>query len=270
MFRSSLRLHRTALVSACVFALAACGSSSNQSGAGDSASAAASNDVAAAPSADAASAATGGGGALRSFAGDNVCDILAVSVLQSEFGAPAEVTVQPNPSKREWRCSYSWPRPDAEARQQAAIEQMLKQATLPPDQRGKLDMRAMATDFSVSVALTESKSTPENFVPAKLDDEQLEARIKVATEAANKRLTDEQKKALGEGGTESVTARMIRAANARVELEGVGDAAYWMPAMGGSLLVLDGDLQVTISPLLGDDDASNMDGAKRVFAALGK
>lgn len=235
--------------------LAACGGSSGP-GPGS----------ATAPSVDTEAARSGSG--LAAFAGENICEVLPVAALQSAFNAPAEVKVEPHASRHQSSCTWSWPRPDAEERQQAAVQAMLRNATRKPGEGVGLDLRALATDFSVSIAIAETRATAASFVPPKLSEDELEERIRQAADAANKRLSEEQRRVLGEGGAEDLAGGMLRKANERVEIAGVGDAAYWLPVMGGSLNVLSGNLQITITPMLADDEAGNIEAAKQVFAAM--
>ncbi|MEZ5465465.1 MAG: hypothetical protein R3F22_09650 [Lysobacteraceae bacterium] len=252
-----------ALLLACSSAvlLAACGGSES------SGSTSASADAPAAGNAASASA-PATSGKLAGYMGENICDVLPVSALQDAFGAPAEVQVRPSTFRNNFSCDYSWPRPDAEERQKAMMDEMMKNAMRPPGEKVKLDLRKLSTDFNVSIMLQKSRATAANFVPPKLTEEQLQERIKAATDAANKRLTDEQRKVIGEDGAEGIAGGMIRKTNERVEIDGVGDAAYWLPLMGGSLNVLDGDVHVSVTPVLADDDEGSIAAAKKVFGLL--
>ena len=203
-----------------------------------------------------------------SYIGDNICDILPVSVLQQEFAAPADLTGKPFNSRRQSSCSFSWPRPDAEERKQAMMKQMMQNMQKKQGEQPKLDIRSLSPDYTVSISLMETKATAATFVPVKLDEAELQKRIDQATDAANKRLTDAQKKAVGKDGVGNMAASMIRKTNERVVIDGVGDAAYWLPIMGGSLSVLAGGYQITVTPNLADDDQENIEAARKVAAAV--
>ena len=264
-----LRARPITLALACstTLLLGACGGNDTAGNdAGKSATPAEAPAVATEPAAPVAPAASGGD--LASFIGDNICDALPVSALQEAFGAPADVQVQPSHTGRTDSCNYSWPRPDAEERKQAMLQEMMKNATRPPGERIKLDLHKLSTDYNVSVMLRETKATASSFVPPKLTEEQLQERIKAATEAANKRLTDKQRELVGKDGTESIAGGMIRKTNERTEIDGVGSATYWIPIMGGSLNVLDGNVHVSITPMLADDEQGNIEAAKKVFTLL--
>ena len=258
-----LRHHIPTLLLACsgTLLLAACGGSESTGNSDASGSAPAAQN--AAPAATPAASSK-----LASYMGENICDVLPVSALQQAFGAPADVQVSPSSFRNNHSCSYSWPRPDAEERQKAMLEEMMKNAQRPAGEKIKIDMHKLSTDFNVSIMLQESRATAASFVPVKLTEEQLQQRIQAATEAANKRLTDEQRKLIGKDGTESIAGGMIRKTNERTEVAGVGDAAYWLPLMGGSLNVLDGSTQVSITPMLADDEQGNIEAAKKVFGLL--
>ena len=208
-------------------------------------------------------------GRLQAYLGENVCEVLSPAQLQQAFGAPAEVTVQPSPSRHDTSCSYSWPRPDADARQQAMLQAMMQNASRAPGEKVQLDMRKLAGEYSVSVGLKQTEATADRFVPPKLSEAELEERIRLATEAANKRLTDEQRKLVGDSAGDMASS-MIRKTNDRVVIEGIGDAAYWLPIMGGTLNVLEGDVQITITPMLAEDMDGDIEAAKRVYSLLGQ
>lgn len=215
-----------------------------------------------------AAAKTAAGSGLGRFTADNICDILPVSVLQEKFGAPADLTGKPYNRRGLTSCSFSWPRPDAKEREQALTAKLMENMQKKAGERSKMDMRALSSDYTLGITLKETKVTPANFVPAKLSEEQLQKRIDQTTQASNKRLTEEQKSVLGKNGVSGVAGKMIRMSNERVVVEGIGDAAYWMPIAGGSLSILADGYQFTISPNLADDDADNIEAAREVAKAI--
>lgn len=206
--------------------------------------------------------------ALSVYVGEKICDILPTSELKAQFGATEELTTESQISKYSSKCEYSWPRPDAEERKQAMIKQMIQNVQRKAGEKINLNARAMTSDFTVSVDLKETKATAANFVPRKLSEEELQKKIAQANEEANKRLTDEQKKALGGDGVGGMIGGLMRKSNERLEIDGVGDAAYWLPMMGGSLSVLAAGYELTISPMLADDEAGNIEAARKVAAAI--
>ena len=206
--------------------------------------------------------------ALSAYVGEGICDILPATAIESIFGTAAELTTESKNSRSSSKCEYSWPRPDAEERKQAMVQQMMQNMQRKEGEKIKLDVRKMSTDFSIGVDLKETRSSAATFVPVKLSEEELQKKIAQASEAANKRLTDEQKKVLGKDGAEGMVGGMMRKANERVVVEGVGDAAYWLPMMGGSLSVLAGGYQLTITPMVADDDAGNIEAARKIVAAI--
>ena len=206
--------------------------------------------------------------ALSAYVGEKICDILPTSELKAQFGAPDSLTTESKISRNSSKCNYSWPHPDAEKRKQAMLEQMMQNVQRKAGEKIKLNLRAMASDLSVDVDLKETKSTAANFVPRKLSEEELQKKIAQANEEANKRLTDEQKKALGGDGVGGMIGGLMRKSNERVEINGVGEAAYWLPMMGGSLSVLAAGYELTISPMLADDEAGNIEAARKVAAAI--
>ena len=205
---------------------------------------------------------------LGAYVGEGICDILPTTAIESIFGTAPELTTESKNRRTSSKCEYSWPRPDAEERKQAMVQQMMKNMQRKEGEKIDLDVRKMTTSFSIGVDLKKTTSSAATFVPAKLSEEELQKKIAQASEAANKRLTDDQKKVLGKDGAEGMVGSMMRKANERVVVEGVGDAAYWLPMMGGSLSVLAGGYQLTITPLVADDDAGNIEAARKIVAAI--
>lgn len=254
-------LYRLTLISATLLLLAACGDTTTATSDG--------TDRAKPTSAVAADkttrAATGNSSSLRAYLGDDICDILPASAMKSLFDAPDTVKKEAKAGKSSAKCTYSWPRPDAEERQQAMVQQMIGNAQ---GKKANLDVRKVTSNFSISVSLAKTKTSAANFVPRKLTEEQMQKKIDEAVEATNKRLTEKQREALGSNGAEKMVSGLIRKSNQRVEVDGVGEAAYWLPMMGGSLSVLANGYKLTISPIMADDEAGNIEAARKIALAI--
>ena len=65
-----------------------------------------------------------------------------------------------------------------------------------------------------------------------------------------------------------MAGNLMRRANERVVIDGVGEAAYWLPMMGGTLNVLEGGYQLSISPIIADDEAGNIEAARKIAAGI--
>ncbi|MGA8278237.1 MAG: hypothetical protein WB784_08590 [Rhodanobacteraceae bacterium] len=206
-------------------------------------------------------------GQLASFAGEDICKILLPADIQRLFAPQAEVKTTPRISKRRAACSYVWPRPDAEERRKAMMAEMVRQMH-PGGDATKLASRAFSTNYSISVSLRETRAGPGNFVPKKLSDTEIEARVQRVRKRAEKKLTDTQKQVVGAHGVERMAGDMLRAANERKVVEGVGDAAYWSSVGSGSLRVLVGHQELVIGVNVADDEAGNLQAAKNIYHAV--
>ncbi len=186
---------------------------------------------------------------------DGVCQLMSVEEVKNMFSITAEVKATPSEYRGEVSCQYNWDREDA-------IDRM---KVLTSGQ--KLPRRQTAPNGELRIALSESKRSKDNFVPATLSEEQLNARIEAAQKAANDRLTDEQKAVAGDMAGDMV-ASMLRKNNQNQEIEGLADAAYWSKVGMGGLFVLDGNIQVYVSPMIADDESTDIDNAKKVVEVI--
>lgn len=188
---------------------------------------------------------------------DGVCELMSVEEVKQMFSITAEVKARPSEYSGEFSCQYNWDREDA-------IDRM---KLLTSGQ--KLPRRQTAPNGELRIALSESKRSKSNFVPAKLSDEQLNARIKAAQKATNDRLSDEQKAVAGDMAGDMV-ANMLRKNNQNQEIEGLADAAYWSKVGMGGLFVLDGNTQIYVSLMIADDEATDIENAKKVVEFIRK
>ncbi len=203
---------------------------------------------------------------LAKFQGENICDLVAPAVIEELFSPQAPVEKEAKTNNRRVSCEYSWERPDAEERREAMMDAMMK--SMQAGSGVKFNARQFLTDFSFSVDIKEAKATPATFVPRTLTEQEIQDMAEKAARRAEEKLTDTQKQVLGEGGTKSMTESMLRSANKRTRIEGVGDAAYWAPIAGGSLNILVGNRELSISPQIADDESGNIEAAKKIFAAI--
>ncbi|MGA9423091.1 MAG: hypothetical protein WBW61_12060 [Rhodanobacteraceae bacterium] len=183
------------------------------------------------------------------------------------FTPQAEVKTTPRVSKWRAACSYLWPRPDAEERRKAMMAEMMKQMH-PGGDATKLTSRAFSTNYSISVSLRKTGAEPGNFVPKQLSDAEMETRIQKVRKQTEKKLSVAQKQIVGEHGVERMAGSMLRAANRRKVVDGIGDAAYWSSVGSGSLRVLVGHEELVIGVDVADDEAGNLAAAKKIYDAI--
>lgn len=195
-----------------------------------------------------------------------ICALLSDAFLNDLVGTQQTIEREAGRFGDAVHCNFSWPRPDAEARQAAAMEQMME--AMRSGDTSKMSVASLSTDYNISVSATATAAHADQFIPPQLTEQQLQQRIDQASAAAEKRLTDEQKAVLGEGGAGEMAGKMIRAANKRVVVEGVGDAAYWQFVAGGVLQVLHDGLQWSISNDLADDSEGQIDIATKVARTI--
>jgi hypothetical protein len=190
----------------------------------------------------------------------SVCEIISAEAVQENFKSSNVVTLDPREYKSKYSssvtCNYSWDRADAEQRKEKFMTYIVDQM------QGKIEkvsMRQRTLEHNFSVRLEVYKGSPENFMPAKLSEEQLQSQISQAKKMAAKKLTDKQKEIAGTAAN-SMMEKMLRQNNENIKVERVGESAYWTAVGGGSLIVLSGDIKVSISPMIADtlkDDINN-------------
>ncbi len=194
----------------------------------------------------------------------SVCDLVSTDTTQKLFNTSKEISFNASgyASKRSSSvtCNYSWERADVAERKEKFMTYTIDQMQGKVE---KIPMRKRALEHNFSVRLEEYKGSPEQFMPAKLTEEQLQRQIASAKEMAAKRLTDEQKKVAGNAAN-SMMEKLLRQNNENIKIDGVGDSAYWTAVGGGSLVVLSGDMKLSISPMIGDDLEQDMENAKNI------
>lgn len=194
----------------------------------------------------------------------SICDLVSPAQLQKLFATDQSIETRASSFRDNFSCAYSWDRLDRAEREQAMLSNIM--ASVKGDGT-KLSMRERALSHEVTIGLTKSRATAESFVPRKLTQEELDAQVKRAQERAAERLTDEQKAIAGDAANDMM-ARLLEKNNQNETISGVGDAAFWSNAFSGSLEVLDGDVKISITPLIADSKAEDLENAKQVAALI--
>lgn len=193
-----------------------------------------------------------------------ICEILSMDALATFATSQPEINQEASAYRDTYTCTYSWPRPDAEERQKKMFE-----ATM-ASMRGEGEMPSMRermTDYQITISAKKSQRQASTFVPPVLSEAQMQAQIAAAKERTAKQLTEEQKALAGDAADDMVE-RLIRKNNENQPVAGVGDAAYWSNLSVGSLQVLAGDIEISISPMLADTKQADIENAKRIATAL--
>lgn len=251
-------MQRILMAMVCVVTLAACGDkqteeTTNTTNSGSKSDKVSRSDAAVKPS------------KLREFMAEgNVCGMLAIQEIQILFNTEQPIESRPSSFRDNYSCTYSWEPVDKEERQKRFMQTMMAAAK---GEAKKLSLRERALEHQITVSLKASQSGPDRFVPRKLSDTEIEAQIKSAKERAAKRLTEEQKEVAGDAANKMVES-MLRKANQNTTIDGVGDAAYWSNFGPGSLEVLDGDIHITVSPMVAATKEADIENAKLVVAEL--
>jgi len=194
----------------------------------------------------------------------SICEVFTVSELKQMFPTENQVEASETEYSSRYSCNYNWDRPDAKSREKAMLENMMQAAQ---GQAEKMTMRQKMPSNQLTITLQESKRAADNFVPAKLTEEQLQERIKAAKEMAAKRLTDEQKSVAGDAANEMVE-KLMKQNNQNEAVEGLGDAAYWTNVGSGGLNVLVGDVQMYIGPMIAETAEADKDHAIAIARAI--
>ncbi|WP_291727813.1 hypothetical protein [Bernardetia sp.] len=185
-------------------------------------------------------------GAYEFLTTDKPCEVLTMAMVKEVFSPTVEVQ-----QSDVYGCNYEWDRPNA-----AEIQEQMRKASLK-------DMMKFKPTFTVNFTISKANGvTPERFMPKKISKAQQEEIAK----KANEKLTDEQKEAVGEDLAEDFTKSLIDKVNNAefTPVEGVGDAAYWNPIGGGSLMVLAGDKILTLGVFVDEDLDKNIAKSKEL------
>ncbi len=194
------------------------------------------------------------------MADDKICELLTVNELKSLFPTDATIKMSGHSFMNNYSCTYSWDRVDAEAREKAMLSNMMQSMQ---DNSKKIPMRQRISTHELTLSLKATKATAHNFMPPKLTEQQLQARIKAAQEAAAKKLSDEQKALAGDMAN-NMMEKMMQQNNENQAIEGIGDAAYWSKIGGDGLNVLLGSTQLYIAPMIADSMEEDIENAKKI------
>ena len=195
---------------------------------------------------------------------ETICDALPTSTLAALFQTAETIETSGGDYRERYSCSYSWNKADKAEREKLMMENIMQAAQ---GKAEKLPMRLKSPSNQITLTLLPSKKTAANFIPPKLTEEQLQARIEAAKEAANKRLSEEQKALAGDAAN-SMVERMMQQSNQNVTVDGIGDAAFWTEVGSGGLNVLVGEVEIYIGPMIADTAAEDLENAKKIAAAL--
>jgi hypothetical protein len=195
---------------------------------------------------------------------DQICQILSSDTISALAEGATQIKQAPSSYRDTFTCTYTWPRPDAEERQEAflaATMASMRGEGKPPSIRERM------TDYQITVTAKMSKRSANTFVPPVLSEEQIQAQIDAAKKRAAEKLTDEQKAVAGDAANDMVE-RLLRKNNENQAVDGIGDAAYWSNLATGSLQVLDGNVELSVSPLLSDTKEADLENAKKIATAI--
>lgn len=195
---------------------------------------------------------------------DRICDVLSEQQIQSLLSAPSEIEKSGVNFRNTYSCSYTWPRADKAEREKNLVSSMMAARS---GEGPKLTMRDRMFDHQLTISLKKSQRSADSFVPRKQSEEEIKRQIEAARERTEKRLTDEQKAVAGDAANTMIES-MLRKANQNEEVPGIGDAAFISKLGTGSLEVLDGDVHITVSPMIADTKDEDLANAKKIALAL--
>lgn len=202
---------------------------------------------------------------LKQFmAANKICDVISIEDIQQLFETSATIKAGEYNYRSRYSCTYTWDRADKAAREQLMMNNVMQAA------QGKaepLPMRQKMSTYQITVTLSESKRTAANFMPPMLTEAQLAEKIKMAKEAANKRLSNEQKELAGDAAN-SMVERLMEQSNQNQKVEGIGDVAYWTAVGTGGLNILFGDVDIHIGPMIADTAKEDIENAKKIAHVL--
>jgi CCR4-NOT transcriptional regulation complex NOT5 subunit len=193
-----------------------------------------------------------------------VCDLINPEQVQNMFKTTKPINKQASGHASKYSnsvsCILNWEREDIEQRKSQIMTLTMNSMQGKTD---KISMRERILEHNFTLRLEEYNGSVQNFMPAKLSEEQLQKQIENAQKRASERLTDEQKKVAGKAAN-SMMERMLRQNNESIKIEGIGDSSFWTSVGGGSLNVLSGNLKLTISPMIAETENEDIDNAKLI------
>lgn len=209
--------------------------------------------------------ATGDSSKLKQFMNaDNICDVISTTDIQQLFQTSATIDGSGFNHSNRYSCTYTWDKSDKDAREKLMMENMMQAAQ---GKAERLSMRLKMPTNQITITLSESKKSIANFMPPVLTEKQLADRIKMAKDAANKRLSDKQKEVAGDAAN-SMVERLMKQSNQNQKIDGVGDVAYWTAVGTGGLNVLLGEVEIYIGPMIADTANEDIENAKNIANIL--
>ena len=195
---------------------------------------------------------------------EEICDVLSTTDIQQLFQTSATIERAGIDYRSRYSCTYTWDKPDKAAREQLMLTNTMQAAQ---GKAERLPMRLKMPTNQITVTLSETKKSAVNFMPPMLTEEQLADRIKQAKEAANKRLSKEQKQLAGDVAN-SMVEKLMQQSNQNQKIDGLGDAAYWTAVGTGGLNVLLGRVEIYIGPMIADTANEDIAHAKNIANIL--
>ncbi len=194
----------------------------------------------------------------------NPCELVTPEMVRTalELGPDIEIEARRGSMRVTQKlCTYSWPNPayDADAHAREMMERMMKRARA--GVRGQAPEGDTLEDGIVDAAssLGEKFEVSYTYMPESESAEQARTNYDHAFELMNRGVSQTVMEGVAEG--REVTLRFPA-----VEVEGIGDAAFWSPRIH-QLMVLSGQNTVSVTALVSEDDAENLSAAKALASA---
>ena len=194
----------------------------------------------------------------------NPCEVLPPEMVRTALTLAPDIAIEARRGSiraTQKLCTYSWPNPayDAEAHARQVVERMMKRA-----RRGQRSERAeggTAEDGLVDALATlgEKFEVSYTHMPAAENAEAARANYDHAFELMNRGISRTVMEGVAEG--REVTLRFPA-----VEVQGIGDAAFWSPRIH-QLMVLLGRNTVSVTASVSTDEDENLNAAKALASA---
>jgi len=195
---------------------------------------------------------------------EQICDALSINDIQQLFQTTAEIKSAAFDFRSRYTCSYTWDKTDKTEREQLMFSNSMQVAQGKAEKR---PMRLKTPTNQITVTLLNSKKTPANFIPPKLNNKQLEEQIKNVKDTAAKKLSKQQQELGGNMANNMVENLMIQG-NQNQAIDDVGDAAYWTSVGSGGLNILVGDVEIYVGPMIADTESEDIENAKKIATVL--
>lgn len=193
---------------------------------------------------------------------DTICSIMAEADLVKMFNVPGKIVTEVEHSGAA-TCRYSWHYGSLEARKQATNNSHNNNF----GQQSKYNARAISNEARLIISLAPAEKPVTEFVPEILSEAVIDAQVEQFKKDTTQLATSIEPSKLNQLAQKRKQA-LMKKNQMNIQIDAVGDAAYWTQIGGGGLHVLVGQAHVYISPLIATTVGGDIENAIAVLAKI--